>query len=291
MRYNTADMLLHQPRAARSCDGPRMRGQALCCALGLALLMLAPALVFDGGWAGEEPSAPPEPPPIAFQLLLAPAFVGQTIARSTLEDPAGGVALTFDDGPSPGMTERILDILKAKQAPATFFVVGKMAHAYPGLLRREALEGHLLGNHTWGHAIRRLSYDAYLNELDSTAGAVQQQTGVVTVLLRPPGGLQCEALRAAAAARGYALIRWSVDPHDYARVSPSAVVGRVLCSARPGSIILLHDGARPRTNTIEALPRIIDGLRAQGLRIVSLAELLGLPTVPVTMPGEEPKQG
>ena len=277
-----------------STNGLRCRGMsslALCWLLAFGLVVLSPSLVFEGGWAGEEPAQSPEPPPVGWQVLLAPTFVGQTINHSPLDDPAGAVALTFDDGPVPGMTDRILDVLKAKQAPATFFVIGKLARSHPQLLRRIAAEGHLIGNHTWGHPSHRLTYEAYLNELDSTCGAVQAQTGVVTVLFRPPNGYRPQALTAAAAARGYALITWSVDPRDWSRTSSGTIVRRVLGNARPGAIVLLHDGARYRMTTVQAVPLIIDGLRGKGLRIVSLAELLGLPTAAVPIPPEESKKG
>jgi len=171
-----------------------------------------------------------------------------------------------------------LEVLRKKNVKATFFVVGDMVRRYPSVLRRVAEEGHVIANHSYSHPFKRLTYEGYLNELDQTALVVQRSVGVKTALFRPPYNRVNEPLLAACRARGYLLILWSVDPADYRKVPSDRLVLRVLNSAKAGSIILLHDGGPVRQNTVKALPKIIDELRARGFRLVTVPELLQLPT-------------
>jgi peptidoglycan/xylan/chitin deacetylase (PgdA/CDA1 family) len=181
------------------------------------------------------------------------------------------VALTFDDGPNPGYTDRILDILKAKHVHATFFVVGRMAAAYPDLVKRELREGNLVGDHSWSHpmlAHRSLGDTTY--ELQHTRDLLRGLGAKVTVF-RPPYGSYTGSTVAIARSLGMRTVVWSADPSDYRRPPAGTIVARVMSQVRPGTIILMHDGGGDRSNTVAALPIIIDTLRAQGYSFETLS--------------------
>jgi len=201
------------------------------------------------------------------------------------------IALSFDDGPDQQFTPKILDILKAKQAPATFFVIGSSANDALGLIRREYNEGHEIGNHTYTHPhwndISRTQIDV---ELNVTERLLNSTLGVKSLLFRPPYGIDHQPETAdevaqlpVAQSMGYLIVGARLDPHDWGEpggVAPAAasvIVKRVLDQARAngGNIVLLHDGGGDRSHTVEALPQIIDGLRAAGFQIVPVAALVG----------------
>jgi peptidoglycan/xylan/chitin deacetylase (PgdA/CDA1 family) len=183
------------------------------------------------------------------------------------------VALTFDDGPSPTFTPRILDILKRFNVRATFFVVGTLVERYPGLVRRMIREGHTIGNHTYAHPIggsfARRPRKEIREEMDR-AQRLLQDLGIRPVGFRPPGGSWSDFVREEAELRGMRTVLWAVDSRDWTRPPANAVVNRVLRDARPGAIILLHDGGGDRSNTVDALGRIIKGLRNRGLEPVAI---------------------
>ena len=201
------------------------------------------------------------------------------------------IALSFDDGPDNQFTPKILDILKAKKAPATFFVIGSAANDALGILHREYDEGHEIGNHTYTHPrwneISRTQIDV---ELNVTERLMNSTLGVKTLLFRPPYGIDHQPETAdevsalpAAQSMGYLIVGARIDPHDWGEpggVAPAAasvIVERVLDQAKsgPGNIVLLHDGGGDRSHTVEALPQIIDGLRAAGFQIVPVSDLVG----------------
>ena len=201
------------------------------------------------------------------------------------------IALSFDDGPDRQFTPKILDILKQKAAPATFFVIGSEANNALGLLHREYNEGHEIGNHTYTHPrwndISKTQIDV---ELNVTERLLNSTLGVNTLLFRPPYGIDHQPETAdevsqlpAAQSMGYLIVGARIDPHDWGEpggIPPApapVIVQRVLDQARAntGNIVLLHDGGGDRTQTVLALPKIIDGLRAAGFAIVPVAELLG----------------
>ncbi len=201
------------------------------------------------------------------------------------------IALSFDDGPDRTFTPKILDILKEKKAPATFFVIGSAANDALGLIRREYDEGHEIGNHTYTHPrwndTSRTQIDV---ELNVTERLLTSTLGVKTLLFRPPYGIDHQPETADEVAQlpiaqsmGYIIVGARIDPHDWGEpggIPPapaSVIVQRVLeqAHANGGNIVLLHDGGGERTQTVAALPQIIDGLRAAGFTIVPVAELLG----------------
>jgi len=191
--------------------------------------------------------------------------------------------LTFDDGPDPRYTPRILDILKAKHVPATFFVVGRPAANSADLLRRMYAEGHDIGNHTYSHEQEILTSEAKLGlELNLTQRIVEHAVGRSTALFRSPYNgdsdpRTTEAIQSDLRAQqfGYTTIGERVDPRDWEAKSAGEIVGVVMRDKNLGKIILLHDGGGDREATIQALPAMIDQLRSDGYRFVSLQDLLG----------------
>ena len=208
------------------------------------------------------------------------------------------VALTFDDGPDPTWTPKILKILKEKQAPATFFVLGSQVQQYPDLLQRIASDGHEIGNHTYTHQNLAVAGDEQIDlELNATTRLIEAVTGHSTAYFRPPYNSdgtpsQPGEMRALHIARdlGYLTVSQSIDPDDWERPGADAIVARVKNQRPNGSIILLHDAGGDRSQTVAALPQIIDYLRSRGDIIVPLSEIIGLPRDTVMPPLREKDQ-
>lgn len=220
-------------------------------------------------------------------LLLAAFFLACELPGSQIFGHVvahGGkvpaVALTFDDGPSPA-TEEILRILDGYHIKATFFLIGENAARHPGGAARIVAGGHCLGNHTWSHPLLAPveSGGRLGREIDDAQRAIRQATGVAPELFRPPHGWRSPAMMRECGKRHLTVVTWTVDSCDWKGVPADEVVRRVLKEASPGSIILLHDGrgivASPNAeNTVEALPRIIEGLAHRGYRFATVADLL-----------------
>jgi len=183
------------------------------------------------------------------------------------------VALTFDDGPSR-YTTRVLSAFERLHARATFFVVGYLAERHPGLVRRELAAGMGVANHSYSHPYRppfdRQPHEKILDEIES-GGDVLARLGQAPALFRPPGGSFSLYVLEATGAHGQRIVLWSVDPEDWSS-EPTAkeITTRVLDAVRPGSIVLLHDGGGDQSRTVKALPGIVKGIRAKGLRLVVL---------------------
>lgn len=194
------------------------------------------------------------------------------------------VALTFDDGPSPKWTPKVLDILKQKRCPAAFFMVGKNAEDYPDLVRRVVREGHEIGNHTYYHTNLAVCPDWQTRtELNATQRLLEDLTGRSTTFFRPPynadtrpNDLSELAALDVAQKLDYLTVLEDIDPEDWARPGADVIFERVKTLRRQGSLILLHDAGGDRAQTVEALPKIIDYLRARGDTIVPVSQLLGL---------------
>lgn len=187
---------------------------------------------------------------------------------------ARAVALTFDDGPSPRYSARILAVLRRLHARATFFVVGSLAERYPQLVRRELRAGMVVGNHTYHHPnspFDRLPRRRIRDEIAHGQAALGS-LGLEVSLFRPPGGGFSPFVVGAAQRLGQRVVLWSIDPADWRHgVKPKEIIRRVLRAVRPGSIVLLHDGGGDRSATVAALPAIIKGIRSRGLRLVRIA--------------------
>jgi peptidoglycan/xylan/chitin deacetylase (PgdA/CDA1 family) len=194
--------------------------------------------------------------------------------------PAGAapeVALTFDDGPNPPYTGQILGILARYQVPATFFCVGLQASAHPADIAGMAAAGHGLGNHTWSHPfLPDLTRAQLAEQLDRTDEAVSRAagTGAAPGLFRPPYGSRSPDVLRWLDERASPIVLWDVDPSDWARPGAAVIAGRVLMQTRPGTIILMHDGGGERSQTVAALPLVIEGLLDRGFRFTRAADLL-----------------
>ena len=201
------------------------------------------------------------------------------------------LALTFDDGPDPEWTPKILDVLEKKNAPATFFVIGEAANLHAGLVKREYEHGDEIANHTFTHPDFESSPKAQVQlQLNLTELLLESSLGVKTLLFRPPYGIDHQPETASEIqmlpipqSMGYIIVGARIDPHDWGEVNGSApppvdtIVKRVLddAEAHRGNIVLLHDGGGNRSRTVEALPEMIDTLRAKGYQFVTVSELLG----------------
>jgi cellulose synthase/poly-beta-1,6-N-acetylglucosamine synthase-like glycosyltransferase/peptidoglycan/xylan/chitin deacetylase (PgdA/CDA1 family) len=220
-----------------------------------------------------------------------------TEARGHLVGRAGGsardVALTFDDGPSGRWTPRIAAVLRRLRAPATFFEVGSEIVRHPAIVRRLHAEGFELGDHTFTHAYLTTlpGWERDL-QVSSTQSALAGAAGVTSKLLRPPYSSTRRAFTthdAAALARfahrGYAIVLTELDTRDWeSGRSVSSIVASAIPPGRRGGIVLMHDGGGNRSRTLAALPSIVARLRARGLKLVTVSDLLGIPRSAVNPP-------
>jgi peptidoglycan/xylan/chitin deacetylase (PgdA/CDA1 family) len=189
-------------------------------------------------------------------------------------------ALTFDDGPDAVFTPQVLDVLKANNVKATFFVIGSRARANPEVIRRIAEEGHALGNHSWSHPyLSRLTPEEVAAEIKQTDQALDSVLGYHPTIFRPPYGKAPPAVIEEVAAAGYRVVDWSVDTRDWEGASPERILGLVKKEVRPGGIILQHSAGASKEdlgNTVKALPKIIALLRSQGYSLVTVPQLLSI---------------
>ncbi len=207
----------------------------------------------------------------------------QLFAPAILRGPAEGnrIALTFDDGPCPGQTEQILDILRHQDVKATFFVCGRNVERSPQLLRRVRAEGHAVGNHGYSHPLPYFrSRNFFAREIDLTQEAIEKVTGERPKFFRPPFGARWLGLQPVLKQRSLRLVNWSDTGYDW-KLDTEGIVNETLKTLGPGSIILLHDGRRAdppetvdRSATVTALPAILAGAVKAGFTFVSLEELL-----------------
>ncbi|TAG92619.1 MAG: polysaccharide deacetylase family protein [Oscillatoriales cyanobacterium] len=202
-------------------------------------------------------------------------FQGKTIFEASVNDSEKVIALTVDDGPWPETTEQMLDIFKQNDVKATFFWIGKSLENSPEIARRVVAEGHAIGNHTWHHWYDSMDAATVANEIDRTAKLIYETTGVKTTYFRPPGGVLNNGLAKYAKEQNYSVVMWSVTSADTdPRAQPEAFVENVLKGAKPGAIVLMHDGGGDRSRTVKALPEMIAGLKKEGYRFVTIPQLL-----------------
>jgi peptidoglycan-N-acetylglucosamine deacetylase len=208
---------------------------------------------------------------------------GPVISRGNAAVPS--VALTFDDGPLPGTTDRILDTLGESGVRAAFFIIGRRAREWPDLVRRMHDDGHLVSNHTFDHSHIGLSglYRYWQTQLNQTDDIVKQIIGRRPAIFRPPMGWKHWHVINAAADAGHRMVAWSRAAHDGRATSSNNILRRLLTGAKGGDVMLLHDGNDPhlkpqdRAGTREAVKPLIHGLRQRGLSLSRLDELLAIP--------------
>ncbi|HSC22015.1 MAG TPA: polysaccharide deacetylase family protein, partial [Solirubrobacterales bacterium] len=179
------------------------------------------------------------------------------------------VALTFDDGPSE-YTDDFLQVLREKGVPGTFFEVGQEMPGREDTMRQILAEGDEIGDHTMNH----VEYPGY-DQIAGAAARIRAYTHFRPCLFRPPGGGVNASVIATAGSLGMRTINWDVDPRDWSLPGTGEIYSNIVGHAQSGSIILMHDGGGPRGETLAALPRIIDNLRARGFGFTTVSELLG----------------
>ena len=200
---------------------------------------------------------------------------GAKISYSQVNITEKVVAMTFDDGPHPSLTPKLLDILKARNIKCTFFVIGKQVKMYPNIIRRMIEEGHEVANHTWTHASLTSRSDAQIrSELQQSEDALVAVANYRPHLIRPPyGAINTRIKQLMFSEFGYSTIMWSVDPQDWRRPGVSVVTSRLVNGAHPGAIMLAHDIHPP---TIEAMPGMFDQLLAKGYQFVTVSQLMNM---------------
>lgn len=196
------------------------------------------------------------------------------------------IALTFDDGPDPKITPRILDILKVKEVPATFFTIGLNTNLNPDLVRREYNEGHEIGNHTYTHPnIEKISSQQLRLELDANERLIEGVIQRKSLLFRPPYSEDIEPESPSqvgpieyTSQLGFYTVAMHIDPKDWNSPGTQTIIDRTMNGvvSGAGNIVLLHDGGGNRNQTISALPQIIDKLKNEGYSFVTVSELAGL---------------
>lgn len=209
-----------------------------------------------------------------FTFAVTPEFRGKLLYDVALDDSEKAIALTFDDGPWPIYTEQVLEILKEHDIKATFFLIGQHLKRHPEIAQKVVESGHALGNHTWNHHYHNVPREIAAQEIEDTAALIDETTGCKTAWFRPPGGVLNNGLNDYALSQNYAVAMWSSDARESFFSSSGALVNNVLNSAKPGGIVLLHDGGGDRSATVQALPIIITQLKERGYRFVTLPELL-----------------
>lgn len=215
-------------------------------------------------------------------LIVHPNAAFWAPLRFRAAEASDAVALTFDDGPDPTFTPAVLRILAEKGAPATFFVVGQRVEAHGDVVAAIDAQGHLVGNHTYRHDLTfhfRL-WRRVREELQRCEGAIAAAIGKRPRFFRSPQGFKNPALGDVLHEEGLLAVGWQARGLDAVGASAAEIERRILAHIRPGGVIVMHDGAGlhgtdDRAPTLTALPRIIDAVRARGMRIVPLDELLG----------------
>jgi peptidoglycan/xylan/chitin deacetylase (PgdA/CDA1 family) len=183
------------------------------------------------------------------------------------------IALTFDDGPHPGNTGRVLDVLKKYGVHATFFVLGCNAGYYPEPLRRAIAEGHEIENHSFDHKTKNKRARELADEIEKTGALIGELSGRRPQYFRPPEGKCPPALSEALETLGYEAVFWTIDSEDWRGKSPEQIFESVLSSVRGNDVILFHDYTCPNGNTVMALDLLIPELIHRGYRFVTVEEL------------------
>lgn len=186
--------------------------------------------------------------------------------------PAHHVYLTFDDGPHPVATPRVLRELSDHGVKATFFVLGSNVERFPDLAARVASEGHTIGNHTFDHPYLLFRSARFIAEqINRTQEAIRRHTGVETRYFRPPYGLGGPAMHNSAKEQGQEVVYWDIDPGDYEKnVAPEAIVRRAIRSLRPGSIVLFHDNDRTKDRVTPLLKLFFEAARDRQITFAPL---------------------
>ena len=270
----------------------RRRRGALALAIALILLAVLIALLGSGshkaataarsaaagGAAGASPATvTAKGDPVKAVLAYTPFVVAGA-------DGGHEIALTFDDGPGP-YTPEVLSVLERSHVQATFFAIGKMERYFSDSTAREVRAGDVIGDHTQSHlALATLSAHEQREQLFEAIARIEIAGAPRPELFRPPYGSFNETTLRVLRSLGLLMVLWSVDTADYREPGVPAIVERALAGARPGAIILMHDGGGNRLQTVAALPVIIHDLRARGYHLVTVPQLLRDDSPPAGQP-------
>lgn len=187
------------------------------------------------------------------------------------------LALTFDDGPSPTFTEKILDLLTKYNAKGTFFVMGKQAEKYPNIILREFREGHEIGNHTYNHReVNKMSSEELKKDLEHAHQVIFRIIGKDMRVFRPTSGFYDEKIVRVAKLLNYKVViwTWGQDSRDWTGISGQIIASRILSTVKPGNIILFHDRGGDHSNTVRALEILLPTLTNQGYQFTTVSSLL-----------------
>jgi peptidoglycan/xylan/chitin deacetylase (PgdA/CDA1 family) len=207
-------------------------------------------------------------PPAQVNVRKSPAY---SVDELIPDAPKHAIALTIDDGPDPLYTPTVLRLLDKYQTQASFCVVGVHAEAYPKLVRDIARAGHILVNHTYSHPLpfTSLPQKRIVAEITKTQSAIENASGVTPQLFRAPGGEWSKFVFQAVAAYGLEPLDWDVDPRDWAMPGTKQIV-KAMLKARPGEIVLCHDGGGNRSETVKALRKVLPSWQRRGLATIPL---------------------
>jgi peptidoglycan/xylan/chitin deacetylase (PgdA/CDA1 family) len=218
----------------------------------------------------------------AFSIFFDQAVIVRKGTIYKVEVSEKVVALTFDDGPSPEWTPKILDELKKAGVKATFFMIGKYVEKYPQIARRVAEEGHDIGNHSYDHKVliyyRMKTLEWEINEAEKV---IKDVTGVETHYFRPPKAWLTYKEKEKIKEMGYEVVLWTLNSKDWVTFDDKYIVKFLVHNVKPGDIILFHDGGGVfsteggnRRETVKTIPQLVEKLRAKGYRFVTITELL-----------------
>ena len=253
------DLLLSYSRQERTCGGGRMKNRA-ARVFWIVFCLTAMCAAFAKTAAVRRQA----------ELVRAQAELsaGLSAAEPGSAAEKKQAALTFDDGPHPVCTPKLLDGLKARGILATFFIIGENAEQHPEIVRRAAEEGHLIGNHTYHHAqLNVMSEEQACQEVEAASQLLEELTGSVPLYLRPPFGAWS---RKKDCPQELISVYWDIDPLDWKDHDADRIVREVCGSVKDGSIILLHD---IYPESVEAAFRIADTLTEDGYEFVTVEEL------------------
>lgn len=211
----------------------------------------------------------------ALFLCVSLLFPGVIVRAAREGEPARAprVALTFDDGPHPGRTKRILALLDRYAVKATFFILGCNAEYYPEPLHMAVEGGHEIEDHSFDHKTKGKSVEELENSIAKTAAIIERASGRSPRYFRPPEGKSTLELDRALEALGYDAVFWTVDSRDWTGKPADAIARDVLKTVRDGDILLFHDYTCPGENTLHALEKIIPELLSRGYRFVTVEEM------------------
>lgn len=211
---------------------------------------------------------------IIIQSMLLPASATVKVYRKSLGS-AKRIALTFDDGPHPRLTPKILEILDEYGIKATFFVIGQNVENYPEAMKLLAESGCEIGNHTYSHKnIRTMSEGQIEFEISKCNELLLKEFGVIPSIVRPPQGVYNSNLQRVSNSANCNIILWSIDTRDWAHTNPWEISKKVLGSVSNGDIILMHDYVAGFSPTCDALRLIIPELLERGYEFVTVSELI-----------------